>query len=99
MIRASISETKNNLSKLLEKVRQGETILIMDRKKPVARIEPVVLGTGSDDDVLASLIADGIVTPPKRKLDVAAFLSMPKPTLRPGVSAVQAVIDEREESC
>jgi antitoxin (DNA-binding transcriptional repressor) of toxin-antitoxin stability system len=33
MKRASISETKNRLSELLERVRHGETVLITDRER------------------------------------------------------------------
>ena len=33
---ATISETKNRLSALLDRVRHGETILITDRERPVA---------------------------------------------------------------
>ena len=42
MKKASISQTKNQLSALLDQVRNGETILVMDRNRPVARIVPVV---------------------------------------------------------
>jgi antitoxin (DNA-binding transcriptional repressor) of toxin-antitoxin stability system len=38
---ATISETKNNLSALLDRVRAGETVLILDRETPVASLEPV----------------------------------------------------------
>lgn len=38
---ATISHTKNHLSELLSSVRQGETLIIMDRKKPVARLEAI----------------------------------------------------------
>ncbi len=38
---ASITQTKNQLSALLDEVRKGETILIFDRDTPIARLEPV----------------------------------------------------------
>jgi len=38
MIRASVSYTKNNLSALLNQVKEGETIVVTDRDRPVARI-------------------------------------------------------------
>ena len=41
MHRASISDAKNNLSALIDRVRRGETVLICDRKRPVARLQPV----------------------------------------------------------
>ena len=63
MKRATITETKNGLSRLLDEVRRGETILITERKVPVARIEPVRGSPGTKDDRLAVLIGEGIVSP------------------------------------
>lgn len=39
---ATISETKNRLSSLIDRVRHGESVIIVDRNRPVARPEPVV---------------------------------------------------------
>ena len=39
---ASLTETKNRLSALIDEVREGETILVLDRGRPVARIESVL---------------------------------------------------------
>ncbi len=41
MISSTISHTKNHFSELIASVRGGETLIIMDRKKPVARIERI----------------------------------------------------------
>ena len=38
---ATITEAKNRLSALIDRVRSGESILILDRGVPVARLEPV----------------------------------------------------------
>mgnify|MGYP006319671161 CR=1 FL=1 len=38
---ATISETKNNLSAVLSRVKAGEAVVITDRGVPVARLEPV----------------------------------------------------------
>jgi prevent-host-death family protein len=80
MQRATITETKNRLSALLDRVRHGETILVMDRGRPVARIEPAV--TGASDDVdgrLARLERRGIIrralTPPPKALILRKFRS------------------------
>ena len=59
MIHATISETKNQLSALLEKVRQGEAVLIYDRDKPFAKI---VLAELSDDQQLRKLSAAGKIS-------------------------------------
>jgi prevent-host-death family protein len=60
---ATISETKNQLSTLLDRVRHGETILITDRSQPVARLEPVVsaIGAGPDEGRLARLERAGVI--------------------------------------
>jgi antitoxin (DNA-binding transcriptional repressor) of toxin-antitoxin stability system len=38
MVQANISELKNNLSAYVAQVRAGETVLILDRHTPVARM-------------------------------------------------------------
>ena len=59
MKKASISEAKNRLSALLDRVRAGETILILDRGTPVAQLGPP--HAASDDERLARLERAGIV--------------------------------------
>jgi prevent-host-death family protein len=76
--RATITETKNRLSALLDRVRHGETILVMDRGRPVARIEPAVTGPSDDaDGRLARLERRGIVrralAPPPKALILRRF--------------------------
>lgn len=41
MKRARIAELKNNLSRYLEHVRGGGSVLVLDRDEPVARIVPL----------------------------------------------------------
>lgn len=67
------ADLKNNLSKYLRRVREGKTVTVFDRDKPIATIAPVV----TDDDVSwqrerASIIAKyakaGIkITPPLKR--------------------------------
>lgn len=57
---AGVREVKNNLSRYLERVKQGEEILITDRGAPVARL----VGAGSAASSLQRLIDAGLVTPP-----------------------------------
>jgi len=98
MKRATITETKNGLSRLLDEVRRGETILITERKVPVARIEPVRGSSGTEDDRLAALIGEGIVSPPDRALDVSALRAEPLPKLVNAGSALKALLADREGS-
>jgi prevent-host-death family protein len=90
---ATITEAKNQLSALIDRVRAGERILITDRGRAVARLEPVVTAsdaTGRRERLeRAGLARTGIASPP---LDP---ISRPGPPLPPGSSAVRAVLDER----
>ena len=66
MIQSTISNTKNHLSELIQKVRSGETVMILDRDTPVAK----VLGVASSQQSLH-------IEPAPHDLDVDAFLNMP----------------------
>lgn len=62
-----IRELRDTLSKQIAAVREGETIIVTDHGKPVARIVPVTFRT-----TLEQLIAEGKVTParmPKTSVD------------------------------
>jgi prevent-host-death family protein len=97
MKKASITETKNNLSRLLDEVKSGTTILILDRNKPVARLEPVAANSETNSDRIARLVRQGLVSTPSRVLDIEEFLAWKRPRLPGSVNAVQFLIDEREE--
>jgi prevent-host-death family protein len=95
MKRASISEAKNALSALLDRVKSGASILIMDRGRPVARLEPVGdLADGTD--ALSQLIRTGVVRAGRGSIP-RAILTSPPPSPRKGASALRALIDERRE--
>ncbi|HKT10037.1 MAG TPA: type II toxin-antitoxin system prevent-host-death family antitoxin [Gemmatimonadaceae bacterium] len=96
MKKASISYAKAHLSALLKRVREGQTVLITDRGRTVARLEPVA--TVDWDAQLRSLIEDGIVAPPSNPSGKDWFRKLPPPIrLPPGVSVVEALLAEREE--
>jgi prevent-host-death family protein len=70
---ATITEAKNQLSALIDRVRHGETVLITDRGRPVARLESVVTDPSADPaGRLARLERRGLLkramTPPLRTL-------------------------------
>jgi prevent-host-death family protein len=96
MRKASITQAKNHLSQLLEEVKSGTTILILDRNKPVARLEPVAAEGATNDERVASLVAQGLATAPRRPLDAAAFLSRKMIRLPARTTALQALMEERE---
>jgi prevent-host-death family protein len=93
MQRATISQVKNRLSAYLKKVRAGESILILDRDEPIARIEPV----RNEDDPeghIATLVREGLLKPATKPLPLRLLKSI-KPTRGTGV--LQALLDERRE--
>jgi prevent-host-death family protein len=57
MKRASITEAKNRLSALIDGLKSGSPVLIVDRGRPVARLEPVTrFGEGDQEGRLARLM-------------------------------------------
>jgi prevent-host-death family protein len=94
----SISFAKNHLSALLERVRRGETVVILDRNRPVARLAPVERPTGSAEDArwLAGLARDGLLAPATEPLPAA---DLPAPVApREDVSIVDALIADRDDA-
>lgn len=93
---ATISETKNGLSALLDRVRHGESVLITDRSRPVARLEPATgtVDAGPDEGRLARLERAGIVRRARRaRLD--EILRVPPLAPSGGADILEALLDER----
>jgi prevent-host-death family protein len=98
MKKASISQAKNQLSALLEKVRHGETVLITDRGRPVARLEPVSSETNAElEAAIKELERAGVVRRPREKVNTDLLLQDPSPAPG-GASALQALLEERREA-
>jgi len=93
----SISEAKNRLSALIDGLKSGSPVLIVDRGRPVARLEPVADGAQEDDDGrLARLIRNGVVRPGRGRLPRWLLTEEP-PRLKGGASALEALLEERRE--
>lgn len=88
----SITVAKNQLSALLDEVRAGETILITDRGRPVARLSPVI---GSADPLgrARRLKRAGIVAPVRAEPPLER-LARPAPSTG-GRTAVAVLLEER----
>ena len=93
MKKATITEAKNQLSALIDRVRHGETIVITDRGRPVARLMSAL--TGAEDD------PDGRLARLERRGGLRlASSSPPKATKLKGKKksgALAALLDERRE--
>jgi len=100
MEKTTISQLKARLSAYLRKVRAGQTILILDRDEPVARLEGVrARTTGAPaepaNDRLARLERQGLVRRAHRRLDLDRLRA---PALRSDTSLLQALLEERREA-
>jgi prevent-host-death family protein len=93
MEKATISQIKNNLSAYLKKVRAGQSILILDRDQPVARLERVARDQNSDDR-LSRLERAGLIKRATRPVPIKV-LNAPAPKAKHGV--LQALMEERRE--
>ena len=90
---ASVSELKNRLSHYLRYVRRGQSVVVYDRDRAIARIEPVRGPIGADSaDWIAEQVQAGILRPPEARLP-ANWLEG-RPHAKPDI--VAALLDERE---
>jgi prevent-host-death family protein len=77
MIVINVSTLKAHLSEKLNQVREGESLVVTDRRTPIASIVPY----GTADDWLVERKAEGAfhpvrtMRPASRDLDAAALLS------------------------
>jgi prevent-host-death family protein len=97
MRKATITETKNQLSALIDRVRHGETIVITDRGRPVARLVSALTGAAEDPEGrLARLERRGglrlATAPPPRALIMKKLPKTRKPS-----GVLDALLDERRE--
>ncbi len=93
---ATVSEVKNRLSELLLRVRRGDSVVILDRDTPIARIEPIEKSLAAGDERLAELERAGVLRRPARKPTADFFRNLP-PSPRVKGSAVAAVLAERDD--
>ncbi|MGH7389920.1 MAG: type II toxin-antitoxin system Phd/YefM family antitoxin [Candidatus Rokuibacteriota bacterium] len=92
---ATITEAKNQLSALIDCVRHGETIVITDRGRPVARLVSALTGPAEDPEGrLARLerrggIRRATASPPRR------LILGPLPKTRKPAGVVETLLEER----
>lgn len=87
MKRVSVTDLKNRLSEFLRLVKRGETIEILERRVPIARIQAA--GAGSE-----RAVRDGLLIPPSARPG-RHLLANPAVPCRG--DAVEALVDERRK--
>jgi antitoxin (DNA-binding transcriptional repressor) of toxin-antitoxin stability system len=94
MEKATISEIKSRLSAYLKKVKAGQSILILDRDQPIARLERVQAATHPDDR-LVRLERAGLLRRAGRPPSLTHLRAKAPKSNR---SVVEALLEERRES-
>ena len=109
-MRATISEVRNGLSAYLRRVKRGESVIIVDRSTPVARLVPIesgvrddsatyaLRGSGEreleDEAKLARLEAAGVVARQNTGSPLHTVLSWSR---LPGTGLVDTILEARQE--
>ncbi len=92
MKRVSVTDLKNRLSEYLRLVKRGESIEVVDRSVPVARLLGVAGRAAGDSNPLDHLVREGVLSPARGKPPLELLRQPPVPCR---ADAVQALIDER----
>jgi prevent-host-death family protein len=100
MEKATITEMKNRFSTFLDKVKHGESVLITERGRPVARMESILTTDSNDTEGrLMRLERNGLVRRAKCRTVLHNILNAKQlPTLKENSSLLEAVLAEREEN-
>jgi prevent-host-death family protein len=91
-----ITDAKNRLSALIDGLKGGARVLIVDRGRPVARLEPATAGKDEQDGRIARLVREGILRPGKAQMPRALITAQPL-RMKSGSSAVAILIGERRD--
>jgi len=97
MNKANITYTRNHLSEIIMRVREGETVLILDRHQPVARLEPVAGSGATGVSWQGDLVRRGLVRQSRERLDLKSLNALPFPTIRGDGDILDTLLSEREE--
>jgi prevent-host-death family protein len=85
----AVRELNQHTSRVLARVRAGETVEVTDRGEPIARLVPIVAG----DALLGRLVAEGRATAPTS----TGPLPMPPVLGDPTIDAAAALAESRAE--
>lgn len=92
MQRVTVTQLKNGLSHYLRLVKQGQTLEIVERSVPIARIEAIARRRGRRKDQLVRLVRDGVVAVAKKRPDRGL---VDKPPVACDADVVKALVEER----
>lgn len=93
----SIADLKNNLSSYLREVVRGQEILVRNRKKPIARIVPILPPPLEQEE--ESLVQEGSMRLPEKEATKAfwtRFFEKRGARISPA-KAARAIVEDRNE--
>ena len=91
MTRVGVRELRQNLSRYLREVKEGETFLVTERGREVARLSP----SGPADSPLARLVAERGATMPRS--DLLALVRRSNTPPAEGAPSAEVLDELREE--
>ncbi len=94
MKRVTVSELKNRLSEFLRLVKRGETIEVLERSVPIARIDGLVGPRDLGEGQLKRLVFEGIVSRARLRPDLKL---LEQPLLESSADPVRALVEGRGE--
>ena len=90
--RVGIRELRQEASKILARVEEGEEFMVTDRGVPIARLIPF---SKSPEDYYDEMVAAGEIIPPTGEF----FIKVPKmKPLASGKTALELFLEERESN-
>jgi prevent-host-death family protein len=93
----NVAELKDKLSAYLDEVEKGEEIVVINRKRPVARVTRIVPEDQNQEEW--NLVAEGEMKLPEKTFTsgyLKRFLAARKPEVQKG-SSLDALIQDRED--
>lgn len=88
---ATVSQLKNHLSKFLRLVKEGESVVVLDRGHPVAELKSRSQKDSKTGDHLKKLESMGIL----RRGDPDHFKNFPYPGGKGKTGVLETLLDER----
>lgn len=86
-----IRELKAKLSECVRRAASGERLIVTDRGRPVAQLTPLEDSTLDDLARIEQGVAEGWITPPKRR---GGFKNFDPPLLTADAPSIQEMLDE-----
>ena len=99
MTSVNVTEAKAKLSAVLRRVKRGETIVITERGRPIARLGPALPQDETEDERIRRLEETGVILPPRNPMSKREWIRfvMKRGPKDPHGAVLAALLVERAE--